>query len=81
MLGQYEKALQTLKDIEILEYNQHPIDLSMMYRTFAVRALCYFKLGDKENAKRDILYAMDGVKGLKVTREIQFIIDAYEEII
>lgn len=80
MLERYEEALQTLKDIEIVEYNQHPIDLSMMYRAFAVRALCYFKLGDKENAKRDILYAMDGVKDLKVTKEIQFIIDAYEEI-
>lgn len=80
MLERYEEALQTLKEIEILEYNQHPIDLAMMYRSFAVRALCYYKLGDKENAKRDILYAMDGVKDLKVTKEIQFIIDAYDEI-
>lgn len=80
MLERYEEALQTLKEIEILEYNQHPIDLAMMYRSFAVRALCYYKLGDKENAKRDILYAMDGVKDLKVTKEIQFLIDAYDEI-
>lgn len=80
MLERYEEALQTLKEIEILEYNQHPIDLAMMYRSFAVRALCYYKLGDKENAKRDILYAMDGVKDLKVTKEIQFIIDANDEI-
>lgn len=80
MLGRYEEALDYLKGLEILGNNQHPIDLSMMYRAFAVRALCYFKLGDKENAKRDILYAMDGVKDLKVTKEIQFIIDAYEEI-
>lgn len=81
MLERYEEALKTLKEVEILEYNQHPIDLAMMYRAFAVRALCHFKLGDKENAKRDILYAMDGVKDLKITTEIQFIIDAYDEII
>ena len=81
MLGRYEEALNYLKDIVILGNNQHPIDLAMMYRTFAVRSLCYYRLGDKENAKRDILYAMNGVKGLKVTKEIQFILDAYDQVI
>ena len=80
MLGRYEEALQYLKDIKISSNNQHPIDLAIMYRAFAVRALCQFMLGDKESAKRDILYAMDGVKDFKVTKDIQFIIDAHNQI-
>lgn len=80
MLGRYEEALTHLKDIEISSNNQHPIDLAIMYRAFAVRALCQFMLGDKENAKRDILYATDGVKDFKITKEIQFILDAHKKI-
>lgn len=80
MLGRYKEALTYLKDIKILGRNQHPIDLAIMYRSFAVRALCQFMLGDKENAKRDILYATDGVKDFKITKEIQFILDAHKTI-
>ena len=80
MLGRYEEALTYLKDIKILSNNQHPIDLAIMYRAFAVRALCQFMLGDKENAKRDILYATDGVKDLKLTKDVQFILDAHKTI-
>ena len=81
MLGRYEEAMKRLEKTVILDENQHPIDLTRMYRAFAIRALCYLELGDKGNAKRDVLYAMDGVKDFKVTNDIQFIIDAHEKII
>ena len=79
-LGRFEEALEQLKNIRVPEQNQHPIDLVRLYRSFAIRALCYYELGDIENAKRDILYAVDGVKDLKDLYDKKFIDEAFQKI-
>ena len=79
-LQQYEKAYEQLKDLYIPKYNNHPIDLANIYRGFALRALCLFELGKVEEAKRDILYALDGVKDFQGTIFKTFILDAQEKI-
>lgn len=79
-LGRYEEAIKTLTDYRIPSYLNHPLDLARCYRTFAVKALAHFALGDIENAKREILYAMDGVKDYEDLADKQFIVEAYERI-
>lgn len=79
-LGRFEEALEQLQHIRIPEQNQHPIDLVRLYRSYAIRALCYFEIGDIENAKRDILYAVDGVKDLKDLYDKKFIQEAFKKI-
>lgn len=79
-LEQYEKTIETLANYKFPAYLNHPLDLARCYRTFAVKALAHFKLGDLENAKREILYAMDGVKDYEDLADKRFIIEAYEQI-
>ncbi|MEC1177897.1 helix-turn-helix transcriptional regulator [Metasolibacillus meyeri] len=79
-LKQYDEAKKCLATLFVPEATIHPIDLAIIYRSYAVRALCAYEEGDIENAKRDILYAMDGVKEFKETLDKQFILQAYEHI-
>ncbi|MEO4052672.1 helix-turn-helix transcriptional regulator [Solibacillus sp. CAU 1738] len=78
--GMYEECIEVVKDLVLPEYQNHPIDLSILYKGFAIRALCYKELGDIEAAKRDILYAVDGVKEFKQTIYTDFIQQAYDSI-
>ncbi|MEK4425012.1 helix-turn-helix transcriptional regulator [Solibacillus sp. FSL K6-1523] len=79
-LQQYEEAKKELETLKLTEIHHHPIDLVRIYRAFAVRALCFLQVGDIENAKRDILYAVDGCKDFSETPEKRFVLDAYGEI-
>lgn len=79
-LKRYDEAKKELESLMLTEIHHHPIDLVRVYRSFAIRALCYLQEGDMENAKRDILYAMDGCKDFSETSEKRFILDAYGEI-
>lgn len=79
-LNEFEEAIEAVKDLKIPEYLNHPIDFMFLYIGFAIRALCYKKLGEIEAAKRDILYAADGVKNFYHSMYSTFINDAYEEI-
>ena len=80
MRGEFSEAKSYLTDIFVSKFNSHPIDLGFIYRTFAMRALCLFEEGDIENAKRDILYAMNGVKGLVINEEIRMIQSIYDRV-
>lgn len=81
MQGNFESAIAITKDLTIPLYLNHPIDLSIFYRVYAVRALCYRSLNNIEAAKRDILYAKDGVKEYPQNVYTDFIQKAYEKII
>ena len=78
--GRFKEAIEQSKDYRIPSFLHHPIDLSILYKYFAVRALCYFEIGEIEAAKRDILYAMDGVKDLPSNIYNDFIREAYNKI-
>lgn len=80
MLGEYKRGAQVVKDLEIPSVNTHPIDLAFLYQGFACRALCLFELGKVEEAKRDILYAYNGVKSFGDSIQQRFIIKGYEQI-
>lgn len=79
-LNRFDEALEQLMNFKIPYENQHPLDLVRFYRGYAIRALCYYEKGDYENAKRDILYAVDGVKDFKELMDKKFILEAYETI-
>lgn len=79
-LQQYDEAKKELESLTLTEIHHHPIDLVRIYRSFAIRALCYLQEGDIENAKRDILYAVDGCKDFSETPEKRFILEAYGEV-
>ena len=80
MLGDYKNGAQIVQDLEIPSVNTHPIDLAFLYHGFACRALCLFELGQIEVAKRDILYAYNGVKTFSDSMQRRFIINGYERI-
>ncbi|MCH7321435.1 helix-turn-helix domain-containing protein [Solibacillus sp. MA9] len=79
-LQQVEEAFALLPDIIGPELYHHPLDAARIYRSFAIRALCYLAQGDVENAKRDILYAANGVKDYASSLDKTFIEDAYTKI-
>lgn len=78
--GHYNEAIQTSEDLSIPFFTHHPIDLAIMYRSFAVRALCFLELGEKEVAKREILYAYHGVMNFTNSIYKTFIEEAYKKI-
>lgn len=79
-LRQVEEAYALLKDIVGPEIYHHPLDAARIYRSFAIRALCYLAQGDVENAKRDILYAANGVKDYASSLDKTFIDNSYTKI-
>lgn len=79
-LERYEEAIEAIKDLTVPAYLNHPIDLVFLFTGFAIRALSYHRLNKMEEAKRDILYAADGVKDFYPSMFSTFISDAYEEI-
>lgn len=79
-LQHIEEAYALLMDIMGPEIYHHPLDAARIYRSFAIRALCYLAQGDVENAKRDILYAADGVKNYAQSLDKTFIDEAYTKI-
>ncbi len=80
-LGLYNEAIDKSQNFKVSTTVHHPYDIATMYKCFAVRALCYEELGDKEAAKRDILYASNGVNGFPKTIDKSFIDEAYKKII
>ena len=81
MRGDYEEGIHIVENLNIPSQSTHSIDLAFLYQGFASRALCKFKLGDVEDAKRDILYAYNGVKTFGPSIQQRFIFDAYVEIL
>ena len=79
-LGHFEKVAEYLAHIYVPPMNNHPLDLAIIYRGFALRALALYEMGKVEDAKRDILYAMDGVKDFHLTIFKQYILNAHEKI-
>lgn len=79
-LGQFDEVLYSLSTIELPTYVHHPIDLSFIYLIYSVRALCHAEKGNHEEAKRDILYAVNGVENFPKTLYTQFIHSAYGKI-
>ena len=78
--GLYSEAIKVSESIKIPGYTHHPLDLSLLYKGFAVRALCFFELGDIEAAKKEIFYAYHGVIDLPNSLYKKFTVDAYELI-
>ncbi|SOC06291.1 Xre family transcriptional regulator /transcriptional regulator [Ureibacillus xyleni] len=78
--GLFNEALQNSEDFKISPNMHHPIDLSIMYQCFAVRALCFLELGNKEQAKKEVSIAVHGVQDFPNTIYKTFIQQAYEKI-
>lgn len=78
--GLFEQAIECSENFEIPTNTHHPIDLSIMYQCFAVRALCFLELGNKKQAKKEVSLAVQGVQDLPNTIYKTFIQQAYEKI-
>lgn len=76
----YEKVIELGANFVIPSYLHHPIDLAKYYRYFAIRALAYFQLQDEVAAKRDIIYAKNGVEDYPETIYKKFIYEAFHTI-
>ena len=81
MLGNYEQTIEYGQSLAIPNFVHHPIDLARYYHYFAVRALAYYHIKDLEAAKRDIIFAKNGVEDFPDTIYKQFVMDAYTEIL
>lgn len=79
--GYYKEAIECSKEMNIPPNVYHPMELSLFYQCFAVRALCFVEEGDKEAAKRDIVQAYDGVKNFPNTIYKTYIHNAYGKIL
>lgn len=80
MLGNMETALNYGEALEIPTYVYHPIDLAIYYRFFAIRALAYHYKGDHEVAKREIIYAKNGIEDFHNSIYKKFVLEAYYKI-
>ena len=79
-LQNYEQVIEIVSNFAIPTYLHHPIDLAKYYRFFAVRALSYYHMQDKVAAKRDIIYAKNGVEDYPETIYKTFIYEAFNKI-
>ena len=79
-LEKYEEALAVCENVKIPKFFKHPIDLNIFYRFVAYRALMYQEIGDHESAKRDILYAANGVESYPANFYTNFIRETYNQI-
>lgn len=79
-LQNYSKALQIGTALTIPDYLHHPIDLAKYYQFFAVRALASYYETDEVAAKRDIIFAKNGVEDFPETIYKKFIYKAFNEI-
>lgn len=79
-LQNYSKALQIGTALTIPDYLHHPIDLAKYYQFFAVRALASYYEKDEVAAKRDIIFAKNGVEDFPETIYKKFIYKAFNEI-
>lgn len=80
-LGLFERSLKLSERFTIPPYVHHPLDLSIIYRSFAVRALCFLEMGDRDAAKSEILFAYHGVAEYPNSIYKKYIQDAYERIL
>lgn len=80
MMQNYQKVIQIGETFTIPSYLHHPIDLAMYYRFIAVRALAYYYENDEVAAKRDIIYAKNGVEDYPETIYKKFVYQAFNEI-
>lgn len=79
-LKNYTNVIQIGESLIIPSYLHHPIDLAKYYRFFAVRALAYYYKNDEVAAKRDIIFAKNGVEDFPSTIYKKFIYEAFNEI-
>ncbi|MER1988610.1 MAG: helix-turn-helix transcriptional regulator [Solibacillus isronensis] len=79
-LQNYSKALQIGTALTIPDYLHHPIDLAKYYQFFAVRALASYYEKDEVAAKRDIIFAKNGVEDFPETIYKKFIYKSFNEI-
>ncbi|WP_158582917.1 helix-turn-helix domain-containing protein [Lysinibacillus yapensis] len=79
-LDEFKKSLEISESFTIPPYVHHPLDLSIMYRSFAVRALCFYETGNRDAAKSEILFAYHGVTEFPNSIYKKFVQEAYEKI-
>lgn len=58
----YTEALQQVEAYEIPSYVIHPLEQAACYEILAIRADCYYHLGNKEQAFEDIVHSKKQIK-------------------
>ncbi|QTD43447.1 XRE family transcriptional regulator [Sporosarcina sp. Te-1] len=76
-LGKYEEALVCLEKVSIPNSVHHPFDLSILYEKDAYAALCHAALGNKTEAKRLALLAVENISSMPGTPYKDIIMETY----
>ena len=79
-LGLYKEALLELLLWKKNTYVHHPLDISLEYRVYAYRALCYLELGDMKQAQKEIEIGITLFESLPPTPYKDFTLETYEKI-
>lgn len=78
--GFYAEALQQIKEYAIPSYVIHPLELAAGYEILAIRAHCYYHLGNEEQAFEDIVYSRQQVKQMPNSTYKNLIYSIYDSI-
>ncbi|WP_107840022.1 helix-turn-helix domain-containing protein [Metasolibacillus meyeri] len=78
--GLYAEALQQVKEYEIPPYVIHPLERAAGYEILAIRADCYYHLGNEEQAFEDIVYSKQHVKPMPNSTYKNLIYHIYDAI-
>ncbi|MDI2586024.1 hypothetical protein OR571_02465 [Psychrobacillus sp. NEAU-3TGS] len=79
-MGQFEQAIEKLKEVTIPEILHHPIDLSTFYEKDAYMALCYLELGQKDKAMKAVQVAVDNIRKMPETPYKKFVEEIYKKV-
>lgn len=79
-LKEFENAMEQFTKVKVLDYSNHPFDLSIFYEIDAYRALCYREFGDHDNAFFHAKLAYDNILPMPNSPYKEFIIETYEKI-
>ncbi|MEC1178397.1 hypothetical protein P9B03_07885 [Metasolibacillus meyeri] len=78
--GLYAEALQQVKEYEIPSYVIHPLEQAAGYEIMAIRADCYYRLGNEEQAFEDIVYSKQHVEPMPNSTYKNLIYHIYDAI-
>lgn len=79
-LKRFEEAIPFLEKVNIPSWAHHPFDLALLYAADSYKALCYFELGDTDNAFLSAKAAVEHYELLPQSPYKDFAMETYQKI-
>ena len=80
-LGEFTEAIHEFEKVETPTTTHHPFDLSLFYVRYSYKALCYFELGELENALQSAELAVKNFENIPSLPFKEFAIETYNTIL